>query len=217
MGLNSRLAGFVAPDKQKAYFFLGDSYVRYDVAADAVDAGYPLRIEDNWPGLFTEDIDAALCWPDGNVYFFKGDQYIMYDWASDKAAEGYPLPIATMWPGVFESDIDAAVRWPGDVAYFLKDAECLRYDLIADKVDGSPMPIAENWPGVFEAGIDAVLVWPAGSAYFFHASGEYTKYDIDAATVVDGYPRLIEGSWTGLHIESTRAGLRFGNGHGAES
>lgn len=101
MGLSSRLAGFVSPDGEKAYFFLADSYVRYDVAGDAADPGYPLKIADNWLGLFTEDIDAALCWPDGNVYFFKGDQYVKYDWASDKVADGYPLPIATMWPGVF--------------------------------------------------------------------------------------------------------------------
>ncbi|NGN95584.1 hypothetical protein G5C66_22965 [Nocardioides sp. KC13] len=217
MGLNSRLAGFVAPDKDKAYFFLGDQYVRYDAAADAVDAGYPRPIAEDWPGLFPEDIDAALCWPDGNVYFFQGDLYVLYDWASGKAAEGYPLPIATMWPGVFESDLDAAVRWPGDVAYFIKDAECLRYDVIADEVDGPPTQVAEIWPGVVEAGIDAVLVWPTGIAHFFHGSGAYTAYDIAAGSVVDGYPRPIEGNWTGLHIESTRAGLRFGSGHGAGS
>lgn len=209
MGLHSRLAGFVAPDGQKAYFFLADSYVRYDVASDAADAGYPLKIADGWPGLFTEDIDAALCWPDGNVYFFKGDQYIKYDWASDKAADGYPLPIAEMWPGVFGSDIDSAVRWPGDVAYFFKDAEYVKYLLVEDKVDGAPQLIAENWPGLFEASIDVALVWPSGNAYFFNGSRQYSKYDVAADEVADGYPQPIEGNWQGLHIQSTRGGLRL--------
>lgn len=144
VGLRSRLAGFVSPDGGKAYFFLADSYVRYDFAGDAADPGYPLEIVDNWPGLFTKDIDAALCWPDGNVYFIKGAQSVKYDWASDKVVDGYPLPIATMWPGVFESDIEAAARWPADIAYFFKDGDYLGYDLVADKVDGSPLLIAKN-------------------------------------------------------------------------
>lgn len=44
-------AVFVMPDGQKAYFFRGDYYIRYDVALDRADPGYPLRIEDYWHGL----------------------------------------------------------------------------------------------------------------------------------------------------------------------
>lgn len=44
-------AVFVTPDGQKAYFFRGDYYIRYDVALDRADPGYPLRIEDYWHGL----------------------------------------------------------------------------------------------------------------------------------------------------------------------
>jgi hypothetical protein len=35
------------------YFFQGDSYVRYpkDANQEGVDAGYPLAIAGNWPGL----------------------------------------------------------------------------------------------------------------------------------------------------------------------
>jgi hypothetical protein len=37
-----------------AYFFLGDGrYLRYDIAADHMDAGYPKKIDEaNWPGLY---------------------------------------------------------------------------------------------------------------------------------------------------------------------
>ena len=44
-------AVFVTPNGQKAYFFRGDYYIRYDVALDRADPGYPLKIEDYWHGL----------------------------------------------------------------------------------------------------------------------------------------------------------------------
>jgi hypothetical protein len=37
----------------KAYFFQGADYVRYDVATDRTDGGFPQRIVDHWPGLIT--------------------------------------------------------------------------------------------------------------------------------------------------------------------
>jgi hypothetical protein len=49
---------YVMWDNGKAYFFKGTKYIRYDVAADTVDAGYPKPIAGNWPGLFTSNIDA---------------------------------------------------------------------------------------------------------------------------------------------------------------
>lgn len=44
---------------QKVYFFKGDQYLRYDIAADRVDPGYPLPIAGHWPGLWTDRIDVA--------------------------------------------------------------------------------------------------------------------------------------------------------------
>jgi hypothetical protein len=35
----------------KAYFFKGNSYIRYDIKADAADAGYPASIGGGWTGL----------------------------------------------------------------------------------------------------------------------------------------------------------------------
>ncbi len=86
----------------KAYFFKGDQYIRYDIAADKADSGYPLPILGNWPGLnaFAGGVDAAVNWGNGKAYFFKGDQHIRYDIAADKADSGYPLPILGNWPGL---------------------------------------------------------------------------------------------------------------------
>lgn len=53
-------------EEGKVYLFRRDSYVRYDVATDKVDDGYPLPIAGNWPGLaeagFGDGIEAALNW-----------------------------------------------------------------------------------------------------------------------------------------------------------
>lgn len=50
----------------KAYFFRGSEYVRVDIAANAVDPGYPLGTAAEWPALpvsFTSGISDVIEWP----------------------------------------------------------------------------------------------------------------------------------------------------------
>ena len=35
----------------KVYFFKGNQYMRYDIASNKFDPGYPRRIENAWPGV----------------------------------------------------------------------------------------------------------------------------------------------------------------------
>ncbi|HEV7882330.1 MAG TPA: hemopexin repeat-containing protein [Solirubrobacteraceae bacterium] len=139
--------------------FKDSKYVRYDVAADRMDAGYPLPIAGNWPGLGGHKIDAAIRWPNGKAYFFSGSQYLRYDVAADKVDAGYPLPIAGNWPGLpapFTSGVNAAAVWDNGKAYFFNGKTYMRYDVAADKADaGYPASIATNWPGFFTADVDA--------------------------------------------------------------
>ncbi|NUT32960.1 MAG: hypothetical protein HOV79_07785 [Hamadaea sp.] len=114
----------------KVYFFLGEDYLRYDVATDRVDPGYPLPIAPNWPGVgsladFTGlRVFAAVNWGNGKAYLFRNSRYVRYDIAADRVDPGYPLPVAGNWPGMAEAGFDhgtgpaaqiglyAAITWP---------------------------------------------------------------------------------------------------------
>ncbi len=37
----------------KAGFFKGDEYIRYDVATDQTDPGYPAKIDQGWPNVWS--------------------------------------------------------------------------------------------------------------------------------------------------------------------
>ena len=139
-------------NNQKVYFFKGDQFLRYDIATDRVDPGYPLPIAGHWPGLWTDHIDAGVVWPNGKAYFFHGSQYIRYDIATGKTDPGYPAEIKGGWPGFpasFAAGVDNAVVWNNGKAYFFKGSEYIRYDIAADKTDpGFPQSIAANWRGL---------------------------------------------------------------------
>lgn len=61
-GFGSALDGALSWGNGKVYFFSGTQYVRYDLAANKADDGYPLPIAGNWAGFseagFTDGINA---------------------------------------------------------------------------------------------------------------------------------------------------------------
>jgi hypothetical protein len=91
----------------KAYFFQTDLYYRVDVDSRKVDAGYPLKTPDQWPGLWKtgQPFVAAFVWPkpvNGRMkaYFFHHTQYLRYDILDNSTDDGYPLPIHGNWDGL---------------------------------------------------------------------------------------------------------------------
>ena len=91
----------------KAYFFRGADYIRYDIALDRIDDGYPLLIAENWPGFeeagFADGVDAAVNWGNGKTYFFSGGVYLRYDISNDAVDPGFPVGIGGAWPGFEEA------------------------------------------------------------------------------------------------------------------
>jgi murein DD-endopeptidase MepM/ murein hydrolase activator NlpD len=182
----------------KGYFFKGDRYSRYDVAADGVEPGFPAKISRFWPKLWEDDIDAAVTWNNGKAYFFKGDQYIRWDIKEDKIDEGFPATISKFWPGLWEGSIDAAVMWNNGKAYFFKGDQYIRWDVKSDTVDkGFPATISKFWPGLWEGSIDAAVMWNNGKAYFFKGD-QYIRWDVKSDTVDKGFPATISKFWSGL-------------------
>lgn len=193
-----KMTGFASSAGDTAYFFLGSSYVRYDVASDRVDDGYPLAVADNWPGLFESDIDACFAWDDGTVWFFRGDQCLNYDVSGLQAVEGSSGAISDVWPGVFADGIDAGVLLPSGNVYFFRGDQYVTWDTAAGAVTGEPAAIADGWTGLFDSGIEAAIHWwSSGNLYFFRGD-EYAKYDVEADAVPEGYPAAVATDWPGL-------------------
>jgi hypothetical protein len=186
---------------EKAYFFSGDQYVRWDIASDTVDAGYPRPISSGWIGIFADGIDAAAVWNNGKAYFFRGAEYSAYDIVADVVVDGYPRPIAENWPGVFPEGVDAVIAWGNGKAYFFRGDEYLSYDMATDTVDdGYPRPIQDGWIQPFDTGIDSAVVWNNGKAYFFRGD-EYVRYDVATEMADEGYPQPISLGWPGARGE----------------
>ena len=209
----------------KAFFYQGGRYVRYDVAAGEVDAGYPLHIG-KFRGFaeagFEAGVSSAVNTGDGKVLFFRGDQYLRYN--VDNVSPDYPRSIGENWRGFaeagFDGGIDAAVNWGNGKVYVFRGDRYLRYDIAADRVDPDyPRSIGENWRGFaeagFDGGIDAAVNWGNGKVYVFRGD-RYLRYDIAADRVDPDYPRSIGENWRGFAEAGFDGGIdaavNWGNG-----
>jgi hypothetical protein len=101
-GLESYATNIVAALRWKGnrvYFFLDNGqYIRYNLANDSVDSGYPKAINNyTWPGLgdYATEIQSAVKWNNGRGYIFlKNQKYVRYNM-------GYPSEVnSDTWPGL---------------------------------------------------------------------------------------------------------------------
>lgn len=98
VGLPASLDALVNWGHGKLYAFRGPSYYRYDITLERVDSGYPLPIEGNWPGIWSNGIDNVLYQGGRYAYFFKGNRYVRYDVYSDTPDPEQPLSALTLDP-----------------------------------------------------------------------------------------------------------------------
>ena len=118
---------------QKIYFFSGDEYIRYDIAEEKADKGFPMKIKDGWYGMDAfGKIDAVFAWKN-KVYFFFGNEYVRFDFVDNKIDAGYPKTINNKtWKGVDFDKIDAALVWKSPIVYFFSGNKYYRFDMEKD-------------------------------------------------------------------------------------
>ena len=92
----------------KAYLFSGNEYVRYDIAADRVDPGYPARSKPTGEVWAPGRSRRRLAERQGLL--LPRREYLRYDIAADKVDDGYPHGVGGNWRGLSLSLVTAADR-----------------------------------------------------------------------------------------------------------
>ena len=193
----------------KAYFFFSNGiYVRYDMATDRVDDGFPLSVADNWHGVgpYADKIVGVYKWSNGKTYFILNNgQYLRYDNAKEAVDPSYPAPMNDAnWPGIgpLGAHIGSALFAGGKTLYVFAGGVYGKYSFEADHFSGDPRPIDEKtWPGlsVFGKSVAGMVEWDNGKYYIFSTDGRYVRYDSQADRVDEGYPQPVdEKTWPGF-------------------
>jgi len=177
----------------------------YNFALDAALPGQPERVTQvNWPGVFSDQIDAAFNeGATGKAFFFKGSQFVRYDIRTDRA-DTAPTAISATFQGVWPTGIDAVFNDGRGKLFFFKGNQYIRFDLGLKRADpGYPKFITNaTWPGLQGMGrIDSAAVDGNGKVFFF--SGSFIgRYDITRDRMDPGFPRQMSGSFASLMSRS---------------
>lgn len=129
-------AAFYWEVTQKVYLFRGTDYVRYDVATNKMDEGYPKNIQRMWGGSqMFGSVDAAFRWSGNKIFFFKGNQYLRYDMRTNTVDAGYPRTInAKNWKNLSFTQVDAVLKWTYPTVYIFSGGQYHRFNLITGEV-----------------------------------------------------------------------------------
>ncbi|XP_038056492.1 matrix metalloproteinase-17-like [Patiria miniata] len=73
----------------KTYFFKGNMVWRFDEVSQTVDANWPYRTKDIFPGV-PSSLGSAFRFRDGNGYFIRGRKYWRYNDTSKSVDPGFP-------------------------------------------------------------------------------------------------------------------------------
>jgi len=183
-------------DASTTYFTKGNTVVKYNSSSNAVIA--TTTLQQAFPGISFNQIDAALDYGNGKVYLFSGKQYVRLDKQTGRIDANYPKYTKDQWKGVNFDRIDAALTWPNGKTYFFNGSNYIRYDNANTRADESyPKAItARTWPGLDLTSVDAVLNFNNGKTYFFKGN-QYYRFDEASDQLDDGYPKSLE-LWKGV-------------------
>ena len=204
-------AAFQRNDNQRVYFFIGEYVYRYDLEiSDKLDAGYPQKIKDYWPGLPYDRVDAVFKANHADkLYFFSGNTYVRYDIYAEKVDEGYPKNIKENWHGVPYDSVDTACARMKvfvdidteifDKVLLFKGDEYVAYNLDIDRVaDGYPKKIKDVLMGLPFDRFDAIFQHLDHPLFYIFRGDEYIEYDFEFKKVKERFPKKIADRWKGI-------------------
>lgn len=147
------LYGFGNGLDNKIYLFKWRQCLRITLSNDlnekphsVVDEGYPKDIQEDWPGVDFDRIDAAVAVAPDSVYFFRGSTYVRIDLSKDGKQIGTRDLIKRRWAGMIFEKIDTGVYWKNSKVYFFYGDQYIRYDMSTYKADpGYPKFIPSNY------------------------------------------------------------------------
>jgi glycoside hydrolase-like protein len=170
-GVDAALLGSGTTYLGQAWFFKGDTYVRYDLASDKV-VKPRTQISAGWsfPASFNSGIDVALPGVGsftGQAWFFRDDEYMRYDLEHDTLLKG-PEKIANgwgsgSWPSQFVGGIDTAVYNTSLNVVFMRGAIAIEYDMSNDTIVDGPFWIQDRYPDLVNALYPADIHWGVDS------------------------------------------------------
>ncbi|MFE3932167.1 hemopexin repeat-containing protein, partial [Streptomyces sp. YIM B13508] len=99
-GFDANLDAVVNWGNGKVFFFKGGNYLRYDVASDSADPGYPLSIADQWPGLALAGFGASIR---AAVDLFNGRNIWLPSAERMPATKNGPMYLPLPWRGVLHT------------------------------------------------------------------------------------------------------------------
>lgn len=191
------------------FYFKGSMYIpcsMIDSVCVAADVAQP--IASRFPGVFSENIDAAILWPgdETKAYFFRDNEYMSWNFVNECVDESVEV-FGDLWPALlkhFPSGIDAV--WCDVNVFFLKGNKYIYWILDERKFnDEGPLDVPSLKffkEGMYEDDISAVLLKTAESVKFFRGDKykelrkTYSYYDDNIWEFSGEFPiqnLLIEG------------------------
>ena len=143
-------ASFYNPKDGMTYIIQNDQVGKYRNLR--LQPGYPKAISEEFPGMPTSGIDAALLWRHNKgLYFFKGSLYWKFNLEKRRVEDFYPKAIVKNWMGV-PPNLDAAVTWQNGKTFFFQGSNYWRFNDQTYSVDVNsrvryPRTLGKWWLG----------------------------------------------------------------------
>jgi len=170
----------------KAYFFSGQECFSYDLEAKKMDAGYPRKIAEEFPGLpFKDNLDRVIAADVHHVYFFAGNRWCSYSPEKKQVISVFE-DFRGDWPNIWPSNLSGALYTDYTQAFIFQGSQYIHYNPLRNQPDNDmttfSKPLSEKWHLPWSH-LDGCANWTNHQALFFE-KGETLFYDFHSNKVI---------------------------------